>query len=477
MEVALQEAGHVTTGVHNADAALTVLERGGVDLVISDYRMPGRSGLSLLRDIEEQGLGVPLIMVTGHGSIDHAVSAMKEGAADYITKPWKSDALRIAADQALEMVRLRKENAQLRQEVSKLRSDSRIVGESPALRDILDTVAVVAPTRSTVLLQGESGTGKELIARSVHDLSERRDGAFISINCAALPENLVESTLFGHEKGAFTGAHRRVLGAFERANGGTLLLDEVTEMRLETQAKLLRVLQEQEFERVGGTKTLKVDVRIVATTNRDMAELVAERRFREDLYYRLSVVPLRVPPLRERRNDLPLLVHHFANKSALEIGRPVPGVSPEAIDLLLSHGWPGNIRELAHCVERAVILNQDPVLTPDAFLRTGLGRPVGDSITGGGFEPLNRDGGVGGDPSDASQARADVLLRLPSHNIAMAEEALIRMAMEESGENKTRAADLLGIHVRTLRKKLNEPSDTRRQGSPPLPDGTPSPVE
>ncbi len=451
MEMALQEGGHVTLGVRNAEAALALLDRGGVDLIISDYRMPGVSGLALLRRLKEQGTKVPLILVTGHASIEHAVTAMKEGAVDYITKPLQADALRLAAEGALHVVRLEKENAHLRDEVSKLRSSARIVGDSPALRQILQTIAVVAPTRSTVLLEGESGTGKELLARMIHDQSQRHEGPFVSINCAAMPENLVESTLFGHEKGAFTGAHKRVEGAFERADGGTLLLDEVTEMRVETQAKLLRVLQEQEFERVGGIKTLKVDVRIVATTNRDMMELVRERLFREDLYYRLTVVPIRIPPLRERHGDLPLLVQHFARHTAQEVGRPVPSISSEAMEFLSRHHWPGNIRELSHSVERAVILTQGPSLTVASFSKTGLGAGAGsssDSVPGP--TPSAGDGDLS----------SGIVLQLDSYQVVEAERELIWLAMKESDQNKTHAAELLGINVRTLRKKLNAPSDT-----------------
>lgn len=453
MEMALQDGGHITVGVRNAEAALTVLDRGGVDLVISDYRMPGTSGLSLLRRLREQGNSIPVILVTGHASIEHAVTAMKEGAVDYITKPLQADALRLAVEGALHVVRLERENAHLREEVSKLRSTARIIGESTSLRQILSTIEVVAPTRSTVLLEGESGTGKELLARAVHDQSDRRDGPFISINCAAMPENLVESTLFGHEKGSFTGAHKRVEGAFERADGGTLLLDEVTEMRLETQAKLLRVLQEQEFERVGGTRTLKVDVRIVATTNRDMAELVQERVFREDLFYRLTVVPLKVPPLRDRQGDLPLLVQYFAQRTAQDLGRPMPRVSSEALEFLAEHPWPGNIRELSHAVERAVILNQGLTLSVASFKRTGLGG--GATWGNGGGIVIGEEG-----PLEDPTIPDGVTLRLGSYLVSEAEQELIALALAACNQNKTHAAELLGMNVRTLRKKLNTPSDT-----------------
>lgn len=455
LEAALGSAGHVTVGVESGEAALNVLERGGVDLVVSDYRMPGGTGLSLLRSMSERGLAVPLVMVTGHGSIEHAVASMKEGAVDYVTKPWTPEGLRLAVEQALEVVRLRRENAELRDRLSLLEGAAPIVGESEPLRRVLETIALVAPTRSTVLLTGESGTGKELLARTIHDQSDRRDGPFISINCAAIPENLVESTLFGHERGAFTGAHKRVEGSFERANGGTLLLDEVTEMRLETQAKLLRVLQEQSFERVGGTRTLQVDVRIVATTNRDMESLVADGLFREDLYYRLSVVPLAVPPLRDRPADIPLLVRHFVDRTAREMNRAMLTVTPDAMDVLVGREWPGNVRELAHFVERAVIFEQGSKLGLAALRRAGLSaRDTRSSAAG---VPVESSRSAGDD------ALSGVFLKLNSHRLDEAEDELIRLAMSASDENKTHAAHLLGINVRTLRKKLNQPADTGRQ--------------
>lgn len=367
LEDALQRAGHKTIGVHNVQAAMNVLTRGGIDLIVSDYRMPGATGLEFLAEMEREGIDVPLVMVTGNASIEHAVASMKAGAIDYITKPIRAQQLELAVDQALEFVRLKRENAQLREEVTQFRTAREIIGESASLGRIMETIKMVARTRATVLLQGESGTGKELLARAIHNLSDRAEGPFISINCAALPDALVESTLFGHEKGAFTGAIKQVKGAFERAHGGTLLLDEISEMRLDLQAKLLRVLQEQEFERVGGNQVIKVDVRIVATTNRDLAEYASTGEFREDLYYRLSVMPVVVPPLRERLEDIPLLVQHFARRVSADIGKPMTGVSAEAITLLQQYGWPGNIRELSHAVERAVILSPSDVLHPEAF--------------------------------------------------------------------------------------------------------------
>ena len=275
----LERAGHQTVSAHNVPQALQALAAGTVDLIISDYRMPGLTGLEFLALLRQEGYETPLIMLTGYGSIEHAVAAIKAGAIDYITKPVRPEQLELAVSQALEVVRLRRENERLRREVMEFRNERQIIGDSAPIRRVLQTVATAAPTRATVLLEGESGTGKELFARAIHAQSERRDGPFIKLNCAALPEGLVESALFGHEKGAFTGAIKRVEGAFERAHGGTLLLDEISEMRLDLQAKLLRVLQEQEFERVGGSTAIKVDVRIVATTNRDLAAYSAAGQF------------------------------------------------------------------------------------------------------------------------------------------------------------------------------------------------------
>src|SRR6478609_1325281 len=340
---------------------------GNVDLIISDYRMPGLTGLEFLALLRQEGYETPLIMLTGYGSIEHAVAAIKAGAIDYITKPVRPEQLELAVSQALEVVRLRRENERLRKEVMQYRNERQIIGDSAPIRRVMQTVATAAPTRATVLLEGESGTGKELFARSIHAQSERRDGPFIKLNCAALPEGLVESALFGHEKGAFTGAIKRVEGAFERAHGGTLLLDEISEMRLDLQAKLLRVLQEQEFERVGGSVAIKVDVRIIATTNRDLAAFSAAGHFRQDLYYRLGVIPVRLPPLRERKEDIPLLAYRFAAQYGQEIGKEVKGITPQALELLQQYDWPGNVRELQHAVERAVILTPEPLLPLHAF--------------------------------------------------------------------------------------------------------------
>jgi DNA-binding NtrC family response regulator len=449
----LERAGHQTISAHNVPQALQALAHSAVDLIISDYRMPGLTGLEFLALLRQEGHETPLIMLTGYGSIEHAVAAIKAGAIDYITKPVRPEQLELAVNQALEVVRLRRDNDRLRREVMEFRSERQIIGDSAAIRRVLQTVAMAAPTRATVLLEGESGTGKELFARNIHAQSERRDGPFIKLNCAALPEGLIESALFGHEKGAFTGAIKRVEGAFERANGGTLLLDEISEMRLDLQAKLLRVLQEQEFERVGGAVAIKVDVRIVATTNRDLATFAAAGHFRQDLYYRLSVIPVRIPPLRERKEDIPLLAYRFASHYAQEVGKEISGISPQALDLLQGYDWPGNVRELQHAVERAVILTGESTLPVNAFdgQRFGLSGawsgPTPSRISTD-FLPIH--GGAAAAPAIPEGA-----VVLTSLNVDEAEAKLIERALEVSNGNRTRAAELLGMSVRTLRNKLN----------------------
>src|SRR5437763_391474 len=341
LEDTLLRAGHRAIGARNVPQALQALSHGEIELIISDFKRPGMTGLEFLGLLREEAYDVPLIMVTGYASIEHAVQAIKAGASDYITKPVRPEQLEHAVTKALQVARLRKENDVLRQEVMALRNERQIIGESSVMRRLLQTLATAAPRRATVLLQGESGTGKELVARALHDQSERADSPFIKLNCAALPEGLVESALFGHERGAFTGAIKRVVGAFERAHLGTLLLDEISEMRLDLQAKLLRVLQEQEFERVGGSSPIKVDVRIIATTNRNLAAYAAQGHFRQDLFFRLSVLPISLPPLRDRPGDIPLLAHRFAVRIANEIGKEIRGLAPETVEMLQRYEWPG----------------------------------------------------------------------------------------------------------------------------------------
>jgi DNA-binding NtrC family response regulator len=445
LEDAISRLGHRALLARSVEEAMAILHRQPVDLVISDYRMPGATGLDLLDLIKQAGYETPVVMLTAYGSIQHAVESIKKGAIDYLTKPITPEALDIAVTQALELVRLRRENAEFRREMQQLRGRRQIVGASPALRRVLDMVAAVAPSRATVLLEGESGTGKELLARAIHEQSPRRDRPFVTLNCAAMPEGLVESALFGHERGAFTGATGRALGAFERAHGGTLLLDEISEMRLDLQAKLLRVIQEQQFERLGGQTTVSVDVRLIATTNRDLKAAVARGEFRDDLYWRLCVVPIRTPPLRERLEDIPLLVRHFARLAALDSGIPTPDVAPEAIALLQRHSWPGNVRELANVVERAVILFRGRRIGPEAFASVlSTATQVAPAAT---VEPSSS-------PAPAAPA-ASGPIPAGLYDLREIERIMIEQALQATGGNRVRAAKLLGISERTLRNKLN----------------------
>ena len=438
----LERAGHEVVGAASGPAALGVLAQKSVDLVLCDHSMPGMTGIELLEAMAAAGHAVPVVMLTGQASIEHAVTAMRAGAVDYLTKPFEREQLELSVAKALEVTRLRREHDALRFELAAVRAQKRLLGDSRAMLDVMRTIAMGAPTRATVLVQGESGTGKELVAQALHELSDRSSGPFITLNCAALPEGLVESALFGHEKGAFTGAIQRALGAFERADGGTLLLDEISEMRLDLQAKLLRVLQEQEIERVGGTTPIPVDVRVIATTNRDLASESAAGRFRHDLFFRLNVLPIHLPPLRERLEDIPLLAARFAARIAGEMGKHVTGLAPATVDVLQRYDWPGNVRELEHAVERAVILASEPLLGPQLFpdawaAATAPGARVSRA------------------PSIRPAPVKPAVAVLHSHNIAEAERLLIERALAATGGHKARAAELLGISVRTLRNKLN----------------------
>ncbi len=440
IEHVLSKLGHRPLYARSVNDALDLIRKNQVALILSDYQMPKATGVDLLRRLEDEGHDIPVIMMTGYSSIENAVTSIKSGAIDYLTKPVRQETLRVAVEQALQVIRLRRENANFRRELCEIRTSRQIIGESAALRKALLTMGTVAPTRATVLLEGESGTGKELFARAIHEQSPRNERPFVTLNCAALPEGLVESALFGHEKGAFTGATARSCGAFERANGGTLLLDEVSEMRLDLQAKLLRVIQEQEFERVGGSSSISVDVRLVATTNRDLKAALEKGEFREDLYYRLAVVPIRTPALRERLEDIPLLVQYFVRKVSQELEVPAPSVSPEAIRLLQSHRWPGNVRELGNVIERAVIMAGGGVIGPDSFagFLEGAVAPRAQALT-------NADGMAG--PYDGIPPEL--------YDLREIEAILIQRALHTTEGNRSRAAKLLGVSERTLRNKLN----------------------
>jgi DNA-binding NtrC family response regulator len=416
LEHTLNEFGHRTVLVGSVGEAMKAVAGEPFDLIISDYRMPEATGIDLLDLLREQGYDIPVIITTGYASVEHAVQSMRHGAVDYLTKPLRSESLRLAVHNAIELFRLRRQNEECRRELNQLRGGHAIVGESESLRHALEMIAAVAPTRATVLLEGESGTGKELFARALHDQSPR----------------------FGHERGAFTGATGRALGAFERAHGGTLLLDEISEMRLDLQSKLLRAIQEQEFERVGGNQPVKVDVRIVATTNRDLAAEVEAGRFRRDLYYRLHVVPIRTPPLRERPEDVAPLVHHFVKHFAAQLGVRAPEVPPATIEHLRARPWPGNVRELANAVERAVILCRTGELATSAFGPAALAAAA-----------LARNPAPAETPTPLEATL----------NLKVLEGLTIERALRATGGHRTRAAELLGISERTLRNKLNTRSD------------------
>ncbi len=467
----LERAGHDPAAVEGVADALQVLRRERVDVVVSDWQMPSLDGFDLLELMKVEGLTAPVVMVTAFGGVANAVAAIKAGAVNYLCKPFESDELQLALAQALSVAKLRDENAALLREVQTRRGSVEIVGESFALQKLLESVSAAAKTRATVLLQGESGTGKELLARAIHDQSDRRDKPFVRINCAALPEGLIESTLFGHERGAFTGALKRSLGAFERANGGTLLLDEISEMRLDLQPKLLRVLQEREFDRLGGAGPVNVDVRVIATTNRDLAADAIAGRFRQDLFYRLSVFPIIVPPLRDRREDIPLLAYRFASKAAADAAKSFQGFTPEALEMLREHSWPGNVRELQHAVERAVILSTDMTLPAHLFAA------VKTELRPGAEHAVSRR-----TPSGVSEGAGTHTLVVPTLDLMDIEHHAIEHALMLSNGNRTRAAALLGIDVRTLRRKLNgsrRPSAATTETEPAAPmaaDDVPEPV-
>lgn len=411
----------------NMKEAMNKLNSSNFDLVLTDVRMDSvDEGMDLLKKIKKSGSKNPIVIVmTGYASVEEATEAMKIGAYDYISKPFTVDEIELKIKNALNYSRLENENRRLRRKL-KITEGKEIIGCSQKLREILETVNKIAPTRATILITGENGTGKELVARRIHTRSDRRDKPFVRINCAAIPEGTLESELFGHEKGSFTSAHKWHAGKFEQADSGTLMLDEIGEIPLHIQAKLLRVLQEREFHRVGGKNPIKVDVRIIATTNRDLVKAIKENRFREDLYYRLNVVNVEVPPLRERREDILLLANYFLENYCAENGKKLKKLSKAAEKKLKSGVWRGNIRELENCIERAVILCESDVIGKDYF---------------------NFDENV-----SSISTKLDRILH--SCTIADAEKLMIYERLKKYDKNRTRAAKDLGISVRTLRNKL-----------------------
>ncbi|HEV8616830.1 MAG TPA: sigma-54 dependent transcriptional regulator, partial [Methylomirabilota bacterium] len=356
LERTLTREGYRVTLASDGRAALERVQAGGIDLILTDLKMPGLTGLELLRAAKAIAPDVDVILLTAFGTVEEAVKAMKDGAYDFLTKPFRREQLLKLIDKALERRALIEQNKVLRQQLEDLRGKGQVIGASPAFRRMMTLVDQVADSAATVLIQGESGTGKELVARAIHERSPRSHRPFVAVNCAALPETLLESELFGYEKGAFTGAAGRKEGRFELADGGTLFLDEVADLSPVTQPKILRVLQEGEFERLGGTRSLRVDVRIVAATNQDLSQMVKDKRFREDLFYRLNVITINVPPLRDRREDIPVLAHHFVRIYAAKNNRRLEGLTDEAVRQLEAYSWPGNVRELENVIERAVVL-------------------------------------------------------------------------------------------------------------------------
>ncbi len=424
--------GYEVTQADDGATAIEKVKEQSYDLVLMDVRMVKVSGLEALEQIKSFNPAIPVIIMTAYSSVDTAVDALKQGAHDYLTKPLDFDKLKITIARSMEHTRLKEENRLLKESLGKHFDRQNIIGQSPAMVNLLETVAQVAPSEATALITGESGTGKELIAGAIHFNSSRKDGPFVKINCAAITETLLESELFGHEKGAFTGADRRKEGRFYQAHRGSLFLDEVSEMSLTMQVKLLRVLQEREFTRVGGEKTIQVDVRIIAATNKDLPELISQEKFREDLYYRLNVVDLEIPSLRKRREDVPLLAQHFLQIFAARNHKEIKGFTPQAMDHLIRYDWPGNVRELMNAVERAVVLSRSDYLSEKDF-------PV---ISG--FE-IKNDGIISQTPpinGDGTTPLEEV------------EKATILKTMEASGGNKSEAARRLGITRKTLHKKL-----------------------
>jgi len=408
--------------------AVAAVEKAPYDAVLMDVRMAKMDGMEAFARIHALQPALPVVIMTAYSSVDDAVEAMKHGAHDYLTKPLDFDRLRLTLTRALDhhQVEEKRQQVQARESQGQMRSSS-IIGSSPPMQELLEMISYVAATEATVLITGESGTGKELVAAELHKNSDRHDGPFVKVNCAALAETLLESELFGHEKGAFTGADRRREGRFVQANGGTLFLDEIGETTHAMQVKLLRVLQEHELQRVGGEETIKVDVRILAATNRDLAAEVKAGNFREDLYYRLNVVTLFVPPLRERQGDIPLLVDHFVRKFAEKNRRTVEAVTPRCMELLARYGWPGNVRELENAIERGVILMRGDQLTEKS-----LPLPI----------QKQEESGTGGGGA------------VPAASLQEAERLLILQTLEETGGNKSEAARRLGITRKTLQNKL-----------------------
>jgi DNA-binding NtrC family response regulator len=440
LETLLREDGYEISRAHDGRLGLTLIEKSDPDVVLTDLRMPGMDGLDLLARIKEMRPETMVILMTAYGTVKTAVKAMKLGAEDYLAKPIDFEELEVVLARTIEKKRLLEETRNLRARLDDKYHLDNLVGESPEILAVFKTIKQVAPSSSSVLLLGESGTGKELFAQALHQNSPRKNKPFVKVACAALPETLLESELFGHEKGAFTGALYSRAGRFEVADGGTLFLDEIGDISPTVQVKLLRFLEEREFERVGGNRTYKVDVRIVVATHRDLAKKVAEGAMREDLYYRLNVIEIHIPALRQRSGDIPLLAHHFLRKYAEQNDKQIRGISDEALALLLQHPWPGNVRQLENAIERAVVLSNEPVLEPAHF------------------PTLRRSNSPLG--ADAGATRSGVAI--PGSPLAEIEREAILRTLEAVDGSTSRAATLLDISARKIQYKLKE---YRQQGA------------
>jgi DNA-binding NtrC family response regulator len=439
LKLAIEGQGHAVVEARDQTEAVQAMQKTRPALVLTDLRLPTGDGFGVLHAAKELDPELPVIVMTAYGSIQDAVAAMKEGALDFLAKPVDPDHLLLMVDRALAQRKVMTEYILLKEELAARRGAPQIIGDAPSLKHAILALQRAAGSDATVLLEGESGTGKELFARALHALSVRSDGPFVAINCAAIPDNLLETELFGHEKGAFTGAVARKPGKFEIAHRGTLFLDEIGDLPLGLQAKILRALEERRFERVGGTQSLQVDVRIVAATNKSLRAGVASKQFREDLFFRLSVFPVSIPPLRDRRDDIPILARHFIERLCRDLKKEPTTLAPSAIDELQKYHWPGNVRELQNCMERAVILSESDTIHA-RHLSLATHAPAAP-------EPPSPWAGY-----DLTGSLADVLKRAQSE----VEKRKIELAIKEAGGNKGRAADSLGIAYRLLLQKLKE---------------------
>ena len=438
----LEEEGYSLRTAADAEAALKLLSGDKIDLVLTDVKLPGMSGLDFLRAVKRLNAALPVVVMTAYGTVESAVDAMKAGANDYVLKPFSIEEIKLIIRKELDVRRLREENRSLREALGQRYEFKNIVAHSAKMQDVLATLDRVAPTNATVLLGGESGVGKDLVARALHQHSRRAQGPFVKINCTAIPENLLESELFGYEKGAFTGAVTSKAGKFELADQGTIFLDEIGDMPGALQVKLLRVLQEREFERLGGTKTLKVDVRIVAATNQDLRAALEQGAFREDLYYRLNVVPISIPPLREHREDIPYLVDHFIARLAGESQKTITGITPSAMKRLMDFHWPGNVRELENIIERAMVLaTGEKIDLDDIHLDLAPALPSSRAQDAAPALPLAN--------GQAPWLPAGVTLE-------QFDDEIIREAVRRAGGNKSQAARLLGLSRNALRYRLSK---------------------